>query len=87
LGYPPKAAENDDSIVIIVNPDTILLRPLKHTFYDYPEEYWIKTPRPRETRVQHGFPIAQAYGYGVEWLSTLKNNLTFVFGPNSPILK
>lgn len=86
LGYPSKSAENDDSIIMIVDPDMILLRPLKHTFHGYPKEYWRVGSRPIESVVRHGFPIAQAYGYGNGWLRTLDENVTHVTGPNSPVL-
>ena len=57
-----------DGIVILMDPDMILLRPIGHDFSD-DFELWVDG-RPSITMVTHGHPIAQQDGYlGNEWMN------------------
>lgn len=85
LGFPEKADEYKDDIIMIVDPDMMLLQPITHEFKDYGIQKWASEVR--TDRVIHGTPIAQRYGYGASWLTSLKGNLSYVVGPDSPALK
>ena len=82
LGFPEKAADHDDSIVIIVDPDMMLLRPISHDFGNFKRKW---TGALTGEKVVHGFPIAQQYAYGSAWLTSLNGNISHVVGPDSPI--
>lgn len=93
--------EENDSIVIILDPDMMLLRPITADFSS--QNYangWVESENTRERvakgkplvdysndRVAHGFPHAQEYGFGSGWLTSLKGRLEEVVGPDSPALK
>jgi hypothetical protein len=84
LGYPNKAFQYNNDIIIIVDPDMMLLRPITHDFSQY-HQPWVGDFEFRQ--VSRGHPIAQQYGFGARWLTSLKGNLSYVVGPNSPALK
>lgn len=57
----------DDSIVILMDPDMILLRPIVHN-YTNEQVIWVEG-KPATKVVRHGYPIAQQDGYlGNEWM-------------------
>mmetsp|Transcript_5179 Transcript_5179/g.8521 ORF Transcript_5179/g.8521 Transcript_5179/m.8521 type:complete len:511 (-) Transcript_5179:53-1585(-) len=84
LGFPANAQEYNDDIIIVLDPDMMLLRPITHEFDNYQTD-WVAEEW--TNRVVHGTPVAQAYGFGSGWLSSLKGNLSHVVGPDSPALK
>ena len=55
---------NEDAIVILLDPDHILLRPLTDDFSD-PAHLFRADMGNR--KVTHGRPFAQEYGYGADW--------------------
>jgi len=90
LGYPGGASEHDDDIIMLLDPDMMLLRPLTHTFYDYPSWIWrgndfLET----KLEVTHGQPMASMYGFGNSWQTSVNKfgNMTYVVGEGSPALK
>jgi hypothetical protein len=77
LGLAPnKTASPDveDSIVILMDPDMILLRPLLHDF-THENMLWVET-NPATKIVRHGFPIAQQDGYLTNRWMNLPLNFT-----------
>ena len=82
LGFPDRAAEYNDAIIIIVDPDMMLLRPITHEFSKFKTE-WVGEFK--SDKVDHGIPIAQQYAYGNKWLTSLHGNVSYVVGPDSPI--
>ena len=56
---------NEDAIVILLDPDHILLRPLTEDFSD-PAHLFRADMGNR--KVTHGHPFAQEYGYGADWM-------------------
>ncbi|VEU36562.1 unnamed protein product [Pseudo-nitzschia multistriata] len=66
LGYPHNHKLHDDSIIILMDPDQIMLRPFTNDFTNS-SELW-KLKKKRKLKVGHGSPFAQAYGYGIQWL-------------------
>ena len=84
LGYPDKHMEHDESIIILMDPDQILLRPFTNDFTNSSEKWRLKAGR-NKWKVEHGSPFSQQYGYGLQWLR--KPNPENVFrGENTPIL-
>jgi hypothetical protein len=69
----------EDGVVILMDPDMVLLRPLLHDF-SKEDVIWVEE-EPRFTMVKHGHPIAQQDGYlDSKWM---KINGTFITGdPN-----
>lgn len=84
LGYPDPT--NDDDIIMIVDPDMMLLRPLTHIF-DLDRISWVIENKSNSNTVKHGRPIAQTYGFGGSWRTSLGNNASYIAGPDSPALK
>jgi peptidyl serine alpha-galactosyltransferase len=84
------SADLEDAIIMLLDPDMVLLRPMSHDYSDRPDIEWIvddQHPEPATKVVRHGFPIAQQDGYlGNNWM---KLNLTYIVnGPvrETPIL-
>ena len=83
LGFPERAAEYKNDIILILDPDMMLLRPITH-YFDYSESGWVGAKM--TNKVVPGIPVAQYYGFGSSWLTSLKGNLVRVVGPESPAL-
>lgn len=74
----------DDDIIILLDPDMLLLKPITNDFGDS-SIIWV-TGKQKE-RVSHGTPFAQQYGFGSSWLTSLRGKLSDVVGKDSPALK
>lgn len=76
-------SQQQDDIVILIDPDMVLLRPLVRDFSDERES--LISPRRRKsllgTRVEHGLPFAQTYGLGTQWRAL---DLDAIAGEDSP---
>lgn len=83
LGYPDNHHDND--IIMIVDPDMMLLRPLTHKF-SLEKTKWV-VPNPSSATVTHGHPISQAYGFGSSWITSIAANASYVAGEDSPALQ
>lgn len=96
LGFPNNMTAMDrDSIVILMDPDQLLLRPFRNN--DFNNTHWTFAGRQRRdttksqdmevrTSVTHGHPMGQKYGFALQWKS--KINMTAVAVPEeqpSPI--
>lgn len=72
LGMNQKEKQSDelrDGIVMLLDPDMILLRPLLHDF-THQNVLWAEDAQPATTVVRHGYPMAQQDGYmNSEWMS------------------
>jgi hypothetical protein len=75
--------ENADDIVILIDPDMALMRPITKDFSN--ERETLIGPRRKKhllsTEVKHGVPFAQTYGLGTQWQ---KFDLDKIAGENSP---
>lgn len=73
----------EDDVVILIDPDMALMRPLVGDFSDKGET--IISPKRQKhllaTRVQHGIPFAQTYGLGTQWETF---DLDKIAGADSP---
>jgi hypothetical protein len=88
LGFPD-SNEHDDDIIILMDPDMLLLKPFVNDFSSVPDELWTKSVRSqsgeRITKVSQGHIIAQQHGFGSAWLEAASKNLTHVVGRDSPV--
>lgn len=85
LGYGESkpSTKHDDTIVFLLDPDMIMMRPFVNDFKNH--EMWVpRTSYPYVDRIQHGFPMASEYGYGNQWFH--KTDVAKIV-PDSPILK
>lgn len=84
---PDGSNESKDDIVILIDPDMALLRPITGDFSNARETLIGRRRQPKNKRpfdtmkVEHGKPFAQAYGLGSGWM---KFNLDNIAGPDSP---
>uniref|UniRef100_A0A7S4ITT2 Uncharacterized protein n=1 Tax=Odontella aurita TaxID=265563 RepID=A0A7S4ITT2_9STRA len=76
------AMKNEDMIIVLLDPDQILLRPFTDDFSN-DDEVLIHNSRKenRKFKVEHGAPFAQLYGLGARWQ---KFNLDVIAGKDSP---
>lgn len=71
-------AVEDKAVVIIIDPDMILLRPLTTDFSDH--TFWSPFHRPieRKKKVERGTPFGQTYGLSHNWMK-----FSYLAGPDS----
>lgn len=83
MGYPGNPLD-EDSIVVLMDPDQLIIRPFENN--DFSNERWIHLKKGEEprTRIEHGAPMGQLYGFGLQWKT--KVNMTHI-SPNehSPV--
>ena len=60
---------NEDSIIMLLDPDQILLKPLTHDYRNDTIMKWVERNTDSPKIVQHKTVIAQQYGYGGKWIS------------------
>lgn len=83
LGYPTSTA-HDDAIIMLMDPDMILTKPLTHDFSKDGSTIWVDKPKdPTRLYVRHGNPMSQQDGYlHSNWMDL---NVTYITGdPQSP---
>lgn len=80
LGYNPQHKNvgdniNDDTIIILCDPDQIIMRPFTNNLFDHKTELWApRTTHPIWDKVEHGKPMAAMYGFYLQWKQ--KTNIT-----------
>jgi peptidyl serine alpha-galactosyltransferase len=81
LGFPNKPS-NKDAIVILVDPDQLILRPFRNN--DFSNTAWAHIAKGATpySQVEHGRPMGQLYGFGLQWRN--KVNMTAI-APHSPV--
>jgi hypothetical protein len=86
MGVDPETNKllDEDSVIILVDPDMLLLRPFSVDFSDNRETIFRVEREEWVTRVQHGKPFSANYGFGLEWMEL---NLTEIAGNTSPALQ
>lgn len=76
---------NEDDVVILIDPDMILLRPITGDFSnDRDVVIGKENEKDRKLKVEHGSPFAQKYGLGAQWRTF---NLHEIAGADSPAKK
>jgi len=76
LGYStdrPAVKEHNDKIIMLLDPDMIVLRPIINDFKQGPEIFRKRTTYPRIYKVTHGHPMAQEYAYQGKWYTEMKD--------------
>lgn len=87
LGFP-QSPVNENAIVILMDPDQIIVRPFRNN--DFSNTVWAKTVQhpsgeePR-TRVEHGKPMGQKYGFRLQWKDKINMKLVLPAGETTPI--
>ncbi|KAL3919038.1 MAG: hypothetical protein SGILL_003954 [Bacillariaceae sp.] len=86
LGYGNQSESSssnphDNDVIIILDPDMMLLKPITRDFSDYVGGWENDLTH---LLVQHGKPIAQRYEFGAKWLTSLNGRLAEVVGADSP---
>mmetsp|Transcript_33223 Transcript_33223/g.54288 ORF Transcript_33223/g.54288 Transcript_33223/m.54288 type:complete len:425 (+) Transcript_33223:3-1277(+) len=74
----------DKAVVIIIDPDMILLQPLTTDFSDSSVKFWSPFHKKieRKKKVEHGTPFGQTYGLSHNWMKFIE-----LAGPDSLALK
>lgn len=95
LGYPDNHKLHDESVIVLLDPDQILLRPFTGDFSNS-SEYWRLQheyghkrilERPHiNLKVEHGSPFSQQFGYGLQWLKKVDPSYVFQDRLPSPVL-
>jgi hypothetical protein len=77
--YTTRRRVSDDNVVILMDPDMILLRPITHDYRDVDNHIIVQSKKSvSELVVRHGHPIAQQDGYlSSEWRTL---NISYITG-------
>jgi hypothetical protein len=81
LGYPDNHKVHDDTIIILLDPDQIILRPFTNDFSNS-TEVW-RLDKGHKLKVEHGAPFAQQYEFGLQWKTRVKMDR---IAPDSPVV-
>jgi hypothetical protein len=84
IGFNDGSFAHEDDIVILIDPDMALMRPITGDFSDKRETIIAKRRQGEHQladKVQRGIPFAQTYGLGVQWQ---KFDLDKIAGADSP---
>jgi len=77
-----KEIAHKDDVVILIDPDMVLLRPITGDFSNERDVVIGKRhEKERKYFVKHGSPFAQKYGFGAQWT---KLDLEIIAGKNTP---
>jgi hypothetical protein len=79
LGYPDNHKLHDDSIIILMDPDQIMLRPFTNDFTNSSEHWKVEKPK-YKLKVEHGSPFSQQFGFGLQWLTKVDPEYVFKKG-------
>ena len=81
LGYKKgEDHRHDNDIVILLDPDQIIMRPFSNDFSQKPEAWRKRKSLPIWDTITHGQPFAQQYGFHNQWYS--KTNITAIAKPS-----
>jgi hypothetical protein len=82
LGYPDNHV-HDGTIIILLDPDQLILRPFTNDFSNSNEIWRLKKPGEKQLKIEHGAPFAQQYGFGMQWLDEVEMDH---IAPDSPVV-
>ena len=82
LGFPDDPVD-EDSIVALLDPDQLILRPFTNN--DFSNTHWkfIKEGQIPRDKIEHGKPMGQLYGFGLQWKQ--KIDMSKVTKDHSPV--
>lgn len=78
LGYPKNTA-HDDAVIMLLDPDQIVLRPFTQDFTNS-TEVWIQ-PNLGKLKVERGQMFGQKYGFGAQWKTKVNMSKVFLNTP------
>lgn len=84
LGFP-NHPRDEDAIVILMDPDQLILRPFRNNDFSNTEWKFIPKDEQPRTKVEHGKPMGQMYGFGLQWKDKVDMKLVLPKGETSPI--
>lgn len=80
----PEAPRNPNAIVVLLDPDQIILSPFTNNNFTNTLWKFIEKTEDTRIRIEHGQPMGQLYGFGLQWLDKVR--IDYVTGTdNSPI--
>jgi peptidyl serine alpha-galactosyltransferase len=86
LGYsknvdnkPHPNPDHDNDIVILLDPDQIMLRPFSDDFTHQSTQWRQRNSLPHWTKITHGQPFAQQYGFHNQWYT--KTDISKIASP------
>lgn len=83
--------EFDDHVIVLVDPDMLIQKPFVNDFSGMPQDQWNTYYRKNYHeivgKVTQGHPAAQDYSFGSKWINPVKDHLTEIVGPDSPVHK
>ncbi|CAB9530622.1 expressed unknown protein [Seminavis robusta] len=79
-GKPNDNPQHDNDIVILMDPDQIILRPFTNDFSQHPEQWRTRQSLPLWDKVVRGQPFAQQYGFHNQWYQ--KTDITKIAKPD-----
>jgi hypothetical protein len=82
LGFPNNPI-NENAIVILMDPDQLILRPFRDN--DFSNTFWAHKIHDPRTRVEHGKPMGQKYGFGQQWRHKINMKAVLPEGESTPI--
>merc|ERR1719343_689641 len=83
--------EFDDHIIVLVDPDMLMQKPFVNDFSEMPLNQWNKYYREMGHedelvgKVKQGHPAAQDYSFRDQWIRHVRDHLTDIVGPDSPV--
>jgi peptidyl serine alpha-galactosyltransferase len=83
LGHPNNPV-NKDAIVILLDPDQLIMRPFTNNDFTNTDWKFLGKNEKPYTRVEHGKPMGQLYGFGTQWRTKVDMKK---LAPDSPIIK
>jgi hypothetical protein len=85
LGFPNNASKADyDSIVVLMDPDQIIMRPFRNNDFSNTAWQFLEKDEVPQTMVDHGKPMGQQYGFGLQWKNSINMTDFSLFGLDKP---
>ena len=84
LGFPDNP-QNEDAIVILLDPDQAIMRPFKDNDFSNTEWIHLKDPNNVRTQIMHGAPMGQRYGFYLQWKEKVRMSYVAPEDQPSPV--
>jgi hypothetical protein len=76
LGFPNHAPlAEQDAIVVLLDPDQLILRPFVDNDFSNTEWLNLDPSQPVRTKIAHGEPMGQRYGFALQWKTKIDMSL------------
>lgn len=84
IGFP-RNPQNEDAIVILLDPDQLITRPFTGNNFTNTEWKFVPTGEEPRTQITHGYPMGQLYGFGLQWADKVDMKGVLKEGETTPI--